>query len=148
MPNQFNLDDLPKGNKFALHLESDTPEDAVARRQEKAEEAGHKRKVNTIILNFALLMVFLIFVGCIYEFATGSADDKKWAGAVVSGICAAFLGFVGDNGWSERPICSNRNRPFRSMPYEATVHNIFIASPSDVRPEREIRISQPAWWNT
>ena len=24
------------------------------------------------------------------------------------------------------------------MPYQATVHNVFIASPSDVRPEREI----------
>jgi Domain of unknown function (DUF4062) len=36
---------------------------------------------------------------------------------------------------------------FRSMSYEATVHNVFIASPSDVRPEREIARQVIYEWN-
>jgi hypothetical protein len=37
----------------------------------------------------------IIFVGSVYEFATGSVDDKKWAGAIVASIFSAFLGFMG-----------------------------------------------------
>jgi hypothetical protein len=33
------------------------------------------------------------------------------------------------------------------MPYQATVHNVFIASPSDVRPEREIARQVIYEWN-
>jgi hypothetical protein len=91
--NPLDLGDLSEDPKYDVRIESN--EEAAARRLQVAEKAKHKRLVNLIILIFALLMVLIIFVGCIYEFATGSVDDKKWAGAIVASICSAFLGFVG-----------------------------------------------------
>jgi hypothetical protein len=88
----WNLRDLIKDPKYTAHFES--TEEASARRLEAAEKAKYKRKVHLIILIFALIMMSLIFAGCIYEYATGSADDKKWAGALLASICTAFLGFV------------------------------------------------------
>jgi hypothetical protein len=88
------LEDLGdfKGPEYDVRIESN--EEASARRIESAKDAEHKRRVHIIVLGFALAMVAVIFLGCIYEFATGSVDDKKWAGAVVASICASFLTYV------------------------------------------------------
>jgi hypothetical protein len=90
----LNLGEIVKDPKYSSTLIVESPEEAAARRDEAAQKAKHKRTVHFVILTFALVMVFLIFLGCIFEFQTGSVDDKKWAGAIVASICTAFLGFV------------------------------------------------------
>jgi hypothetical protein len=72
----------------------ESPEDAEAKRREDAENARHKRRERFIVVCFTLIMVSLIFLGCFYEYATGSADDKKWSGALIAGICGSFVGYV------------------------------------------------------
>lgn len=96
MPNQINLDDLGKENKFALSIESDTPEDAAARRQEKTEEARHKRRIHFWIVMLAIVLVLVVVYLCGIALVTGSPDDKKWASAIVaaiaSSVCSGLLG--------------------------------------------------------
>ena len=77
-----DLRDLIKDPKY-VNATVESAEDAAARRQEKSEMARHKRYVHFIILIFALVIVFLIFLGCVYEYQIGSADDKKWVGAII-----------------------------------------------------------------
>jgi hypothetical protein len=47
---------------------------------------------------FSLVIVGSIFVGCVYTFATGAADDKKWAAAIVSAIASGLVGFLVGHG--------------------------------------------------
>jgi hypothetical protein len=90
--NPFDLGEIIKDPKYDVRIESN--EEASARRTESAKDAEHKRIVHLIVLIFALAMVALIFLVCLWEFFTGSEDDKKWAGAVVGTICASFLTYV------------------------------------------------------
>src|ERR1700730_7140112 len=96
--NPINLGELLTNPRYGDLVEAtvhvEPTEEAATRRREAAKKAKHKRSVNLIILIVALIIVFVIFLGCIYEFATGSEIDKKWAGSVLSGICGAFLGYV------------------------------------------------------
>lgn len=95
MPNQIDLNDLGKG-KYALSIESDTPEDAAARRQEKAEEAKHRRRIHFLIIMLAIVLVLASVFWCGNALLTGSPDDKKWAStiaaAIVSAICSGLIG--------------------------------------------------------
>ena len=91
--NPIDLGDLIKDPKY-INATIESAEDAAARRQEKSELARHKRSVHLIILIFALVLVFLIFLGCIYEYQVGSADDKKWAGAVIVSFGTGLLGYI------------------------------------------------------
>ena len=43
---------------------------------------------------FALMIIGAVFAGCVYIFATGAADDKKWAAGIVSAISSGVVGFL------------------------------------------------------
>jgi hypothetical protein len=99
----LNLQDLLKDRRHGygdptdltestIHVES--TDEARARRDEASKQADHKRKERSIILWFALAMVFGFSVWCIYVYLTGSVDDKKWAQTIVASICAAFLTYA------------------------------------------------------
>ncbi len=47
-----------------------------------------------VLFCFALLIISIIFVACVYTFATGIADDKKWAAGIVSAIASGLVGFL------------------------------------------------------
>jgi Tfp pilus assembly protein PilN len=79
VPNHIDLNALGEGSKYALNVESETLEDAAARRQEEAEEARHRRRIQfwTIMLTIVLVL-FAVFV-CGDVILTGVPDDKKVA---------------------------------------------------------------------
>lgn len=92
-----NLLDRLKGPKYdltesTLHVESS--EEAAAKRHEASEQAKYKRKERLIILCFALVMVVVFFVGCIYVYLTGSVDDKKWAQTIAASNCTGLLTYA------------------------------------------------------
>jgi hypothetical protein len=97
VPDQINLEDFSKGKKLALTIESETPEDAEARRQEKSQEAKHRRRIHfwIIMLSIAVVLSFMFLVG--NALLNGSPDDKKWAQpiavAIVSSVCSGLVGF-------------------------------------------------------
>jgi hypothetical protein len=93
-PGKFDLNEIARAGKHASTHLFEPPAEAEAKRIEAAEKSKYKRKVHFVTLIFALFMVFLFAAGCVYEYVTGSVDDKKWAGAIVASICSAFLGFV------------------------------------------------------
>lgn len=75
---QINLGQIVgKNHKYELSVSNETSEDAVARRLKEAAEAQLKRKMTYTLFCFALLVVGIIFMGCVYTFATGAAEDKK-----------------------------------------------------------------------
>lgn len=43
---------------------------------------------------FALALVAVTFGGCLYLFATGSPDDKKWAAGLLSAIVSGLVGYL------------------------------------------------------
>ena len=69
MPNQIDLNALGEGSKYALNVESETLEDAAARRQEEAEEARHRRRIQfwTIMLTIVLVL-FAVFVSLLHQY--------------------------------------------------------------------------------
>jgi hypothetical protein len=100
---QLNLNDLSKDKKFELSVQSETPEDAQARRQEKAEQAKHKRRIHFWSFILSILLLLVIVGCCLNVLGTGSPDDKKWAagviGAIASGIGSGLMGFaIGQKG--------------------------------------------------
>ncbi len=101
-PNQENGDETQinlgqivcKNHKYELSVSNETSEDAAARRSKETADAELKRKMTYALFCFALLIVGIIFVGCIYTFAIGTADDKKWAAGIVSAIASGLVGFL------------------------------------------------------
>jgi hypothetical protein len=89
-----NIAERFPADKFSLHAESESREDAEARRRESAEEAKHKRRKNFIVTMFAIGMVGAIFIAALCSFETGSADDKKWAYGIMSTIGFSLVGFL------------------------------------------------------
>jgi hypothetical protein len=69
VPNQIDLNALGEGSKYALYVESETLEDAAARRQEEAEEARHRRRIQfwTIMLTIVLVL-FAVFVSLLHQY--------------------------------------------------------------------------------
>lgn len=83
-----------KDHKYELSVSNETPEDAVARRIKETADAELKRKMTYTLFLFSLLVISIVFVGCVYTFATGAADDKKWAAGIVSAIASGLVGFL------------------------------------------------------
>ena len=78
--------------RFKGTLES--PADAEARLVEEAKAADYKRLERSRIVWFALAMVFLFFVFCIYLYVIGSADDRKWSLAILTSIITGILTYT------------------------------------------------------
>jgi predicted cation transporter len=92
---QINLGQIVgKDHKYELSVSNETPEDATARRSKETADAELKRKMTYVLFCFALLIVGIVFTGCIYTFATGAPDDKKWAVGIVSAIASGLVGFL------------------------------------------------------
>ena len=92
---QINLSQIVgKDHKYELSVSNETQEDAAARRSKETADAELKRKMTYALFCFALLIIGIVFVGCVYTFATGAADDKKWAAGIVSAIASGLVGFL------------------------------------------------------
>ncbi|MBT9096142.1 hypothetical protein KFZ76_00250 [Methylovulum psychrotolerans] len=83
-----------KDHKYELSVSNETPEDAVARRIKETADAELKRNMTYTLFLFSLLIISVVFWGCVYTFATGAADDKKWAAGIVSAIASGLVGFL------------------------------------------------------
>jgi len=92
---QINLGQIiGSDHRYALTINNEAPEDASVRRSNEMAEAVLKRKMSYILFCFALFAVGTIFMGCMYVFATGTADDKKWATGIISAIVSGLIGFL------------------------------------------------------
>jgi len=81
-------------HRYDLTVSNESPEDAKARRLSEAAEATLARRMRLMLFCFALLFVSVVFTGCIYLFATGTAEDKKWAGGIVASITSGLIGYL------------------------------------------------------
>jgi hypothetical protein len=94
---QVEIEDITKrfpADKFSIHAESESREDADARRRESLEDKRHQHRRSLILTAFAILMVSAIFSAALVAFETGSADDKKWAAGFLSSICFSLVGYL------------------------------------------------------
>ncbi len=92
---QINLGQIVgKDHKYELSVSNETPEDATARRAREMAEAELKRKMTYSLFCFALLVVGVVFGGCVYVFVVGTVDDKKWAAGIISAIASGLIGFL------------------------------------------------------
>jgi cytochrome oxidase assembly protein ShyY1 len=92
---RIDLNSPPPNHTYSVSVErEETPEDAAARRSKETAEAELRRNMTYALFWFALLIVGTVFVGCVYTFATGVADDKKWAAGIVSAIASGLVGFL------------------------------------------------------
>lgn len=94
-----NISEIAKESDVNLTIKNmEKPEDANARRALEADNAKHQRRIQMMIVYFSMAITATIFVGCVYTFAQGSADDKKWAAGILSSICSGLIGYlVGQN---------------------------------------------------
>jgi pilus assembly protein TadC len=92
---QINLGQMVGSDgRYELSVSNESPEDAAARRSLEAAEAALKRRMSLGLFVFALILASVVFAGCVYVFAAGSADDKKWAAGIVSAITSGLVGFM------------------------------------------------------
>lgn len=92
---QINLGQIVgKNHKYELSVSNETAEDAATRRAEEMANAHLKRKMTFTLFVFALLIVGVVFAGCVYSFASGGVEDKKWAAGIVSAIASGLVGFL------------------------------------------------------
>jgi hypothetical protein len=93
---EINFGDWLNGKKFTAQVESDTPEEAAARREEILEEGKHRRRIHFWLIIFAIVLVLISFLTCGYVLLTGSPNDKVWASGItsliVSGLCGGLFG--------------------------------------------------------
>lgn len=95
MSDSLNLGQLiGKDHKYDVSISNESAEDASARRLLEAAEAAQKRRIALTLFWFALLFVTVLFSGCIYVFATGAPEDKKWVAGIVSAIASGLVGFL------------------------------------------------------
>ena len=97
--NKFNTVDFGNvglsGQKYEISMKNnETAEDAEARRQKDAADASLKRTQSRLLFIFALILTSVVFGGCVVAFVTGSAEDKKWAASIVTGITTGLIGFL------------------------------------------------------
>ena len=83
-----------KDHRYELSVSNETQEDAAARRAQELADADIKRKMTFALFCFALLIVGVVFAGCVYTFSTGTPEDKKWAAGIVSAIASGLVGFL------------------------------------------------------
>lgn len=94
-PTQINLGQLAdSGHKYEVTVVNESPEEAQARRARDAADADLKRKMTYGVFIFALIAVGVVFCGCVFVFATGTPDDKKWTAGIVSAIASGLVGFL------------------------------------------------------
>ena len=94
-PIDFNaLVSLARQRNLLVSFPSETPEDAEARHQQEAEAATHNRRIHFLKIVFALCLLAIAFLWCIYMASTGSADDKKWAQSVAFAIVTGVIGYA------------------------------------------------------
>lgn len=92
---QINLGQIVgKDHKYELSVSNESAEDATARRAKETADAELKRKMTFALFCFSLLVTGIVFAGCVYTFATGMPDDKKWAAGIVSAIASGLVGFL------------------------------------------------------
>jgi predicted small secreted protein len=92
---QINLGQIVgKDHKYELSVSNETAEDASARRIRESADGELKRKMTFALFCFALLIVSVVFTGCIYTFTVGMPEDKKWAAGIVSAIVSGLVGFL------------------------------------------------------
>ena len=82
------------GHRYDATITSETPQDAQARRSEEAAVAAQKRHFAYVLFYVGLLTIGAIFIGCIYLFAGGTAEDKKWAAGLLSAIVSGLVGYL------------------------------------------------------
>ena len=96
MPNQIDLNALGDGSKYALNIESETLEDAAARRHEQAEEARHRRRIQFWTIMLTIVLVLSAAFVCGDVILNGAADDKKVAWPILGAILDTFVsGLIG-----------------------------------------------------
>ncbi|MDD2800519.1 MAG: hypothetical protein PHC94_01395 [Methylobacter sp.] len=83
-----------KDHRYELSVSNESQEDATARRSQEMADADMKRKMTFALFYFALLIVGVVFVGCVYTFSNGASEDKKWAAGIVSAIVSGLIGFL------------------------------------------------------
>jgi hypothetical protein len=92
---QINLGQMVGGDgRYELSVTNESPEDAAARRLRESADATLKRRMSLGLFIFAMILASVVFSGCVYVFAAGSADDKKWAAGIVSAITSGLVGFM------------------------------------------------------
>jgi hypothetical protein len=92
---QINLGQIVgKDHKYELSVSNESPEDAAARREKEAADAALKRTMTIGLFLFALSATAVVFGACVYVFAAGTPDDKKWAAGIVSAIASGLVGFL------------------------------------------------------
>ena len=92
---QINLGQLVgRDHKYELSVSNETAEDADARRAMAAADADLKRRTTFVLFCFSLVVTAVVFCGCVYVFAAGAAEDKKWATGIVSAIASGLIGFL------------------------------------------------------
>ncbi len=92
---QINLGKMVGNDqRYELSVTNESLEDAEARRAREAAEAELKRRTSFVLFIFSLGVVAVVFAGCVYVFATGTSDDRKWAGGIVSAIASGLIGFL------------------------------------------------------
>lgn len=96
---QINLNQIIEtGHTYELSVNNEPPEDAAARREQEAADAKLKRSMTFGLFLFALALTAVIFGGCVYVFAVGNPEDKKWAAGIVSAIASGLVGFLAGQG--------------------------------------------------
>lgn len=86
---------IGKGDhRYELSVNNETAEDAAARRAEEIANAELKRRMTFVLFWFALVIVAVVFGGCVYAFSTGTPDDRKWAAGIVSSIASGLVGYL------------------------------------------------------
>ncbi len=92
---ELNLGQLAGADpKYELSLSNESPEDAQARREQEAADAELRRKMVLGVFLLALAMTAVVFAGCVYAFANGNPDDKKWAAGIVSAMASGLVGYL------------------------------------------------------
>ena len=92
---QINLGQMVGSDgRYELSVSNESPEDAAARRSTEAADANLKRRMSLGLFIFALILASIVFSGCVYVFARGTADDKKWAAGIISAITSGLVGFM------------------------------------------------------
>jgi len=66
--------------------------------QKKPPTATSSERWTFVLFLFSLMVTAVVFSGCVYVFATGAADDKKWAAGIVSAIASGLVGFLAGQG--------------------------------------------------
>jgi hypothetical protein len=85
---------IESGHKFELSASKESAEDATARRMNEAADMPLERKKTWWLFLCPISLLAIVFSGCVYVFATGTSDDKKWAAGIVSAIASGLVGFL------------------------------------------------------